>query len=168
MKMYCHANSISNESNAIRCFLSYEDAQSFSPENIVFFEAELADACVYEGAYQYYNYDKFEKSKLTLDKYSMGMFLRPVYFAVNKSKEYFSADEKDSVKLFESDDKFYTECLFQKLSEKYPSFELYAVRSCLETLCASGKMKKTDVGDLLIFEDSESGELIPICKKYNK
>lgn len=166
MKLYCHENKIFDESGALRCFLSYDEALAFSDKQVLVFDAVMTNVFVYEGAFETIDDETFNESRVTLDKYRIGSYLKPICFAAPDEYDFTPTSGEIGIKFFEDSDKFYVECLFQKLKEKYPNFELYAVRSCFETLTKAGKMKKTEENDLVIFEDLQTGEIIPLCKKY--
>lgn len=172
MKFYATANKPFSNEPGIRCFLTYAEAEKAGEGNEVYeFEAELSSLVVREGAFEKNYGANFVDSEKKATEYKLGTFIRPVYFAKDVDADRVfkkSGGENGNPMFFESNDKYYTECLFEKLKEKYPNFELYAVRSCLEAFVKSGKMRRTENEEFVIFEDPATGELIPVCKRYTK
>ena len=75
--------------------------------------------------------------------------------------------ESGDIEIFESEERYYVDCLTEIMKEKYDEFSLYAVRSMFETLTAAGIMKKRVNGDYLIFTD-EDGKNYPVCRHFAK
>ena len=159
MKLYCNGN------NTGKCFLSYEEAKKHG-EPVYSFDANPEDIAVSDDALSSLSDDCRKGTEVSLTEYKFGSFLKPVVYTNPESVyEFTLAEKSDSVKIFESNEKFYIECLFQELKEKYPNFELYAVRSCFETLVKMGKMEKTETDDFIFYKDIETGKITPVCKK---
>ncbi|MBO4362798.1 MAG: hypothetical protein J6U38_05900 [Clostridia bacterium] len=111
--------------------------------------------------------DAFGRSAVPASEYRLGMYIKPVYFisgAVPPSAISLSLENGD-IEIFESEERYYVDCLTELIKEKYDEFSLYAVRSMFESLTAAGKMKKRVNGDYIIFTD-EDGKNYPICRHF--
>ena len=111
----------------------------------------------------------FGRSAVPAAEYKFGMYIKPVYFVsgeVPASCVSLSLESGD-IEIFESEERYYVDCLTEIMKEKYDEFSLYAVRSMFETLTAAGIMKKRVNGDYLIFTD-EDGKNYPVCRHFAK
>lgn len=155
--------------NAFRCASGAKELLN-REGSIIEIEVGSESVSVAEGAFEYDNV-KFTNSLKPLREYRLGMYIDPVFFVKSEvqAENCVEFDENNAcIKIFESPDKFYIQCLYEKLNERYSNFELYAVRSCLETLSSCGAMKRSENGNYIFFEDVQTGEIIPVCKKYKE
>ncbi len=171
MKLYCTENG-TVEKYGRRGYPTPEEAlHCQGGEEVLEFDVDIADAVVGEGAFEQVDEEEFVMSFLPVAKYRLGSFVRPVYFAPEKTDEEALkpyTGENTGFKLFDSSDRFYIECLCQEFRDRYPNFDLYAIRNCLEMLVKAGRMKKSDTEEFIIYENTETGETIPVCKRYIK
>ena len=153
---------------AARCTARVPKAHVPDDSCIIMFDVPADDATVCEGAFEDLEGDAFGGSAVSAREYRLGSFVKPVYFiAGHIERDHISAwdESRGDLQLFESDEVFYVECLREKLRDRYPEFDLYAVRSCLETLASMGLMRKEERPDYIIFTD-EDGHRIPVCRHY--
>lgn len=156
--------------DALRCAARVPKAHVPDDSCIVMFEVALKEVTVCEGAFEKWDFDAFGSSAVSAAEYKLGSFVKPVYFfSGHVDRLNISAwdESRGDLQIFESDEVFYVECLREKLREVYPEFDLYAVRSCLETLAAMGEMKKDETDDYIIYTDSD-GRRIPVCRHYGR
>ena len=157
------------EKPAVRCSARVPKAGVPDDSCIIMFEASAGSVTVCEGAFEGWGSGAFGESAVSAAGYKLGSFVKPVYFIsepVDREKISAWDESRGDLQLFDSDEVFYVECLREKLREIYPEFDLYAVRSCLETLTSMGVMEKDENADYIIYTDKD-GRRIPVCRHYS-
>ena len=158
----------------IRACSLFPEKYDTEKESVIRLEAEIDDVYVAEGALEGLKdeegEDMFAYSLVTARDYKLGMFIKPVYFiAADLSPDRIAPAENNAgdIRFFETEERYYVDCVAANLGEKYDEFGLFSVRSLFESLAAAGRMTRTENGDYVIFKD-EDGKIYPICRHYHK
>lgn len=158
----------------LRAQATFPDDRDTENDTVVMLETGIDDMFVAEGALEGLTdedgNDLFAFSTVNGRDYRLGQFIKPVYFVaadLGTDKILPAESNEGEIKLFETEERYYIECVAAKLGEKYDEFGLFSVRSLLESFAAAGKMTKTVNGDYVIFTDEE-GNIYPVCRHYHK
>lgn len=160
--------------SVLRCITLFPEKYDTDSETVIMFDADIDNVFVAEGAFEGIAEDGgaklFAESALPARKYILGKYIKPVYFltgdvGIDKISPRESAE--GDIRIFDSEERYYVDCVAAKLGDKYDEFRLFSVRSFFESMAAAGRMTKTENGDYLIFTDNE-GNVYPICRHFHK
>ena len=160
--------------SVLRCLALFPENYDRDSETVIMFDADIDNVFVAEGAFEGIDEgdekDLFSKSVVPARKYILGRYIKPVYFITGDLETERISPREDSegdIRFFDSEERYYIDCVAAKLGDKYEEFRLFSVRSLFESLAAAGRMTKTENGEYLIFTDEE-GNSYPICRHFHK
>lgn len=156
----------------LRCLANFPEKYDKSEATVVRMEVNAEDVFVLEGAFEGLKAEEgsmFPDSKVSAKDYTLGKYIKPVYFItrnVEPENIFPQEDREGDIRFFESEERFYIDCVSAELEEKYDEFKLFSARSLFESLTAAGRMTKIENGDYIIFKDGE-GNVYPVCRHFH-